>query len=196
VPEGKGGKGPLGSIVLVAAAVVAAVAVVIGFLYLSAPRATRVRVGDMAPDFTLPPVFTVAPAGGSPSLRLSSTRGGPTFLFFFDTRRDGNESYVDSLQRMNKRYAGRGLTVVGIALDPDIGTVRTFLDRIYVEFPVLSDPFASVLHARYGTPRDPEAYLLDAQGRVVAVFTERVDWNTSEFRQRLERVLGPPPPGW
>ena len=84
MPEGKGRKA-LGSIVLVAAAVVTAAAVVIAFLYVAAPRATRVRVGDVAPDFTLPPVFTVPPAGGSPPLRLSSTRGGPTFLFFFDT---------------------------------------------------------------------------------------------------------------
>ena len=195
MPEGKGRKA-LGSIVLAAAAVVTAAAVVIAFLYVAAPRATRVRVGDVAPDFTLPPVFTVPPAGGSPPLRLSSTRGGPTFLFFFDTRRDGNESYLDSLQRMNKRYAARGLTVVGVALDPGVGTVRAFLDRIYLEFPVLSDPFASAVHVSYGTPRDPEAYLLDAQGRVVAVFTERVDWNTSEFRDRLEKVLRPAPPGW
>ena len=63
-------------------------------------------------------------------------------------------------------------------------------------FAVLSDPFAYALYKSYGTPRDPEAYLLDAQGRVLAVFTERVDWSTREFRERLEKQLQPAPPGW
>jgi peroxiredoxin len=190
VPEGKGGKGPLASVASVAAALVAAVLVVVAFLYARAPRTTRLHVGDTAPDFALPQVD----ATGA-TVRLSHVRGGSTFLFFFDTHRDGNESYLESLQRMQKHYADRGLITIAVALDPRIGTVRQTLDRVYVEFPVLSDPLAAVVHTSYGAVRDPEAYLLDGQGRVAAVFTERVDWKTSEFREQLEKVLRPASPG-
>jgi peroxiredoxin len=189
VAEGKVGKGPLGSIAGVALAMVVAALVVVAFLYVRAPRATRVQVGAVAPDFDLPAVN-----GGSPT-RLSKARGGPTFLFLLDTRRDGNEAYVDSLQRMHKRYAERGLTTIAVALDPDVTTVRQFITRLYMEFPILSDPFASSLvKAGYGSPHDPEAYLLDGQGRVQAVFTERVDWNTTEFRDKVEKILSPASP--
>jgi hypothetical protein len=33
-----------------------------------------------------------------------------------------------------------------------------------VTFTILSDPFAAVVHTSYGTPREPEAYLLDREG--------------------------------
>ena len=73
--------------------------------------------------------------------------------------------------------------------------VRQFVARNELTFVVLTDPFAAALHTSYGTPRDPEAYLLDAEGRVLAAFTERIDWSTQEFRERLEKHLQPAPPG-
>jgi thioredoxin-dependent peroxiredoxin len=187
VQTGIAGRARLGALLPAVVAVVVAAAVVIGYLYLHAPRATRVRAGDIAPDFTLPA------AGGGAPFRLSRARGGPTFLFFFDSRQDGNESYVDSLQRLNKRFAEQGLTVLGVAFDPEPATLNAFLTRIYVEFPILTDPFAAKLSPVYGPVRDPEAYLIDREGRVVAAFTERVDWRTTEFIGRLEKEL--PPPG-
>jgi peroxiredoxin Q/BCP len=186
VQTGNDGKARLGALLPAAVAVAVAAAVVVGFTYLHAPRTTHVRAGDMAPDFTLPA------AGGGAPVRLSSTRGGPTFLFIFDARKDGNEAYVDSFQRLNKRFAPQGLTVLGVALDPEPESVRAFMTRIYTEFPILADPFGSKLNATYGSLRDPEAYLLDREGRVLAVFTQRVDWNTTEFIGRLEKELRAP----
>jgi peroxiredoxin len=186
VQTGNDGKARRGALLPAAVAVGVAVAVVIGFAYVYAPRATRVHVGDIAPDFTLPVI------NGGPPVRLSSSRGGPTLLLFFNTQRDGNEAYIGSLQKLKKRFVEEGLTILAVALDTDPDPVRFFLNRIYVEFPILSDPQAATLHETYGTPRDPEAYLLDRSGRVLAVFTERVDWNTTEFLGLLKNELHPP----
>jgi thioredoxin-dependent peroxiredoxin len=185
VRTGIEGRARLSALLPVAVAVVVAAAVVVGYLYLHSPRATRVRAGDMAPDFTLPA------AGGGAPVRLSRMRGGPTFLFFFDSRKDGNESYVDSLQRLNKRFAPQGLSVLGVAVDPEPTNLRAFTTRVYVEFPILADPLAAKLSPAYGPVRDPEAYLIDREGRVVSAFTERVDWKTTEFIGRLEKELRP-----
>jgi len=167
--------------------VAVALAIVVGYAYLHAPRATRVHVGEVAPDFTLPPV------DGSKPLRLSSLREGPTLLVFFEAQKDGNESYFESLQRLKKRFVDEGLIVLAVSLDTSPEAVRKFLRRVYVEFPILSDPLAATVHTAYGTPRDPEAYLIDREGRVKAVFTERVDWNTVEFLHLLQPELKPSP---
>ena len=184
---GNGGRARLGVLIPIGAAVAVAVAIVLGYAYLHAPRATRVHVGDVAPDFSLPPV------DGSKALRLSGLRGGPTLLVFFEAKRDGNESYFESLQRLKKRFVDEGFNVLAVALDTSPEAVRNFLLRVYVEFPIVSDPLAATVSAAYGTPRDPEAYLIDREGRVKAVYTERVDWNTVEFLHLLQAELKPSP---
>ena len=42
------------------------------------------------------------------------------------------------------------------------------------------------------TPRDPEAYLIDREGRVVSVFTQRIDPDTYEFQGLIRKNLGLP----
>jgi peroxiredoxin len=190
VGEGKSGRGLLASLAPALIAVVVAVAVVIAVLYARSPRATPVHVGQVAPDFTL-----TAVNGGIP-IRLAANRNGPTLLVFFDVRRDGNESYFEHLQRMHMRYYARGLKTIAVSIAPDARPLTQFLSRTGATFPVLSDPFAAGVHkAGYGTPRDPEAYFLDGQGRVQAVFTQRIDWNTRAVADLIEKNLPSPAPG-
>lgn len=186
--EGNGARRTVASVALVATAVGVAAAVVIAVLYARAPRATRLHAGEIAPDFTLPAVT------GGPPVRLSALRGGPTVLVFFDTRWRGSDAYLQYLERMHRRYRARGLRMTGVALDSDVNRVRQFVARNDLTFAVLSDPFAAALHTSYGTPRDPEAYLLDAEGRVLEAFTERIDWSDPELKETLEKHLQPPAP--
>jgi len=189
VGDGNGTRRAAASLGGAAVALVVAAVVVIAGLYARAPRATRVHAGEIAPDFTLPP------ATGGPPVRLSDSRGHPTILVFFDTRWPGSDAYLRYLERLHRRYRARGLRLTGVALDSDVDVVRQFVARNELTFVVLTDPFAAALHTSYGTPRDPEAYLLDAEGRVLAAFTERIDWSTQEFLERLEKHLQPAPPG-
>jgi peroxiredoxin len=187
VQTGNDGKARLGAVLPVAVALAAAVAIVIGYTYVHAPRATRVHVGEIAPDFTLPSIVR-----GDPPVRLSGRRGGPTLLVLFDSRTSGNDSYFLNLQRLHAKYFRSGLSVIAVAVDPTAAALPTFADRSGVTFTILSDPFAAVLHTAYGTPRDPEAYLIDREGRVVAVYTKRVDPDTYEFQRLIMKNLGLP----
>jgi peroxiredoxin len=184
VQKGNGGGARLGVLVPIAVAVMVAAAVVVGYLYLHAPRATRVRVGDMAPDFTLPAVVP-----GDPPVRLSGRRGGPTLLVFFDSREEGSNPYFLSLQRLHAKYFRYGLSVLAVAIDPTSDGLAKFAESNGVTFSILTDPFAAVVHQSYGTPLDPEAYFIDRDGRVLAVYTQRVDWNTIDFHKQVEQNL-------
>jgi peroxiredoxin len=181
-------KGPLSAILSASLAAVVAAAIVIAGLYLRAPRATRVHVGDTAPDFELPYVE------GGAAARLSAHRGAATLLVFFDTRWPQSDWYLKSLERMHRRYSRRGLRTMAVAVDPDPAVVREFVRRNEVTFAVVSDPGAARIGPLYGTPRDPEAYLLDPSGRVEAVFVERVDDASPRVRDILAKYLRPIPP--
>jgi peroxiredoxin len=182
--SGIDGKARPGAFLSVGVAAVGAVAIVLGFAYLHAPRATRIHVGDMAPDFALPPIVR-----GDPLVRLSDRRGGPTLLVLFDSRTEGNDHYFLSLQRLHAKYLRLRPDRDRVAMDPNARALPTFADRNGVTFPIASDPFAAVIHKSYGTPHEPEAYLLDREGRVDAVYTTRVDWNTTEFQKRVEKYI-------
>ena len=179
---------PLSAILSVSLAAVVAGAIVLAGLYPKAPRATRVQVGDTAPDFELPYVEGDAPA------RLSAHRGAATLLFFFDTRLPESDWYQRSLERMPRRYARRGLRTMAVAVDPDPSPVREFVRRNEVTFAVVSDPNAARIGPLYGTPQDPEAYLLDPTGRVEAVLVERVDDTSPRVKDILAKYLSPIPP--
>jgi peroxiredoxin len=179
-------EGRLGTVAAVAVALAVGAAVVIAFLYVRGPRATRVHAGDLAPDFTLP-----ALVDGSPG-RLSSLRGRPALLVFFDTRWPTSDAYLPNVEKLFRRYSRRGLRMVAVVLDPDLTAARTFAARHELTFTILSDPDAGTLAKSYGTPQDPEAYLLDPQGRVEAVFTTPIDARVPETKKKLERHLGPP----
>jgi peroxiredoxin len=180
------GKRPLAA----ALAVGVAALVVLAALYATAPRATRVQVGEVAPDFELPVVT------GGPPTRLSGNRGGPQLLVFFDTRWPGSDAYLRYIERMHLRYFRRGLRTTAVALDTDPAIVREFVRRNRITFAVLSDPFAAKLVKDWGTPKDPEAYLLDPEGRVEAVLLERVDWTSPKVKDVLERHLKTAPHGY
>jgi peroxiredoxin len=171
-------------------AVAVAAMVVIAVLYARAPRATRVHVGEMAPDFELPA------ATDAPLTRLSGNRGGPTLLVFFDTRWPGSDAYIRYVERMHRRYFRRGLRTMAVSVDRDPALVREFVHRNGVTFAVVCDPFASKLVSSWGTPKDPEAYLLDPTLRVEAVLLERVDWTSPKVRDFLAKYLQPGPPGF
>ena len=183
-------KRPLSGLLAAALAVAVAAVIVIGVVYVKAPRATRVHVGDMAPDFELPVVTDPKPA------KLSGNRGGPTLLVFFDSRWPGSDAYIRYLERMHRRYFRRGLRTMAVAVDRDPALVREFVRRNGVTFAVVSDPFAGQLVSSWGTPKDPEAYLLDPVLRVEAVLLERVDWTSPKVRDFLAKYLQPGPPGY
>jgi peroxiredoxin len=190
VPEHKGGGRKMAGVATVAIGVAVAAAVAVAGLYARSPRATKVHVGELAPDFRLP---TLGPP--APPTSLSLLRGGPTLLVFLDTRWQGSDAYMRYLERMHRRYLKRGLRTVAVSLDADPAPVAAFIEKNTLTFPILSDPGGAAVAKGYGTPRDPEAYLLDPGGRVQAVFTSRVNWSDPAFKEMLERYLERPQPG-
>ncbi len=114
-----------------------------------APAASGPKVGDMAPDFTLP-AATKAGVQATP-IRLSDLRGQVVVLAFFPRARTSGctaqmESYRDQYATLFN--GGKGVTVLGISTDADTTLAAWAREK---DFPVT---FVSDKSGEAGTPYD------------------------------------------
>jgi peroxiredoxin len=167
-------------------AAVVAIAVMLGFLLFTSPESTKVKVGMMAPELELPSL-------GTGTLKLSSFRGKPVLLFFFMADCKLCEKEVPHLELLSRELRLQGLLVVGVSVDRDYTARMAFLKRHNVSFGILLDPNGDAIYQAFGSEKMPEAYLIDAGGKIAAVWLGAVDWSSPEVRAKIRDVL--PPPG-
>jgi peroxiredoxin len=174
---------------------VAAVAVVLAMAiwWGLSPRATRVKPGQMAPDFSLPH-WNVPAARGT----LRELRGSPVLLMIFDSSWPTSGAALQELEKVHRRLLQDGLVVVGIAVDPpqEAKAVEFLIANRSLTFTVLMDPSGREIGPTYGVSPDrrPETYLIDGSGRVVSVHLKPEPWARDDLRRTLASLLPPPRP--
>lgn len=141
----------------------------------TAPAATALKVGDMAPDFS---VTTVTASGveGKP-FKLSEHRGETVVLAFFPKARTSGcttqmEAYRD--QYANLFLGGKKVTLVGVSTDPDSALVSWAKDA---KFPFR---FAADTDRKVGVAFGANAgagfhkrhlYVIDPKGKIAYITT-------------------------
>jgi peroxiredoxin len=174
------------------AAVIAVVLCLVAWWGLS-PRATRVKAGQMAPDFALPHWNQPTALG-----TLQALRGSPVLLTLFDSSWPTSGAALQEMEKVHRRFLRDGLVVVGIALDPpqEAKAVEFLIANRGITFAVLMDPAGRQVGPLYGLPpeRQPETYLIDTSGRVVSVHLKPEPWARDDLRGKLASLLPPPKP--
>lgn len=151
---------------------------------------TRLAVGDLAADFTLPTAD-----GGS--LTLSDLRGHHVVVYFFPAAMTPGCStqacdFRDSLAALQ----GSGYTVVGVSPDP-VSALAAFTERDGLTFPLASDVDKAVL-TEWGAFGEKKLYgktvtgvirstvVLDPQGRVeLAQYNVKATGHVAKLRRDL-----------
>jgi peroxiredoxin len=172
-----------------ALAALVTVAVVVGFWWLRSPESTLVKVGQPAPDLELQSL------GATTKTRLSSFRGRPVLLVMFMSNCHLCDEEMPEIERLHRRLLPRGLMVIGVSADTDRAALGQFVQRHQITFPVLEDPGGAALRQAYGSWRLPEAYLIDAAGKVAAVWLGSVKWSGPEVKDTIAGLLPPRKPG-
>ena len=133
---------------------------------------SAVRVGDEAPDFTLPD------ADGRP-LRLSEFRGQASVVLYFYPKDDTPICTAEACSFRDSYEAFReaGAEVIGVSSD-SVASHRQFADRRQLPFRLVSDADGS-LRARYGVAKTlwllpgRVTYLIDRAGIVRHIFSSQ-----------------------
>lgn len=141
---------------------------------------TPLKVGDQAPDFTLPD------QDGTPVTLSKALSNGPVILAFFP------KAFTPGCTKQNSNFrdqysevATKGAQVFGISVD-DVKTQRRFRDELKLPYPLLSDEGGKVSKEYSGTmPIVGLAYranfVIGQNGRVTRVVegSEAVDPNSA-----------------
>ncbi len=137
--------------------------------------ATSLRVGDPAPDFTLPSTTGA-------SIRLSDYRGKSEVVLYFYPKDNSPVCSAEACSFRDSYEAFReaGAEVIGISSDP-AESHQQFARRFRLPFVLLSDAGGAV-RSLYGVPKTfgvfpgRTTYLIDRQGIVRHIFTSPLQY--------------------
>lgn len=108
-------------------------------------------------------------------------------VHFFDRDHGGED--LSSLDRIQRRFGGRGVQVLGVSTDSgDMGGLSTWLEGKKLGYPVLRDNH-QVVSGRYGIDKLPLTVVIDSQGYVFAIGQPKGDAVESELQSELEPLL-------
>jgi peroxiredoxin len=140
-----------------------------------------VRVGNQAPEFTLP--------GRGEAVSLEGLRGKVVLLNFWATWCPPCVSEMPSLDELRKRLEGEEFQVLAVSVD-EAGweAVNRFLTRVPVGITILIDVRGDV-SALYGTYQLPESYLIGRDGRILKKYVGPRDWMEPSLVAEIESYV-------
>jgi len=134
---------------------------------------TRVRVGDAAPDFTLPDQ-----AGRPVRLHELLGRGTVVLYFYPKDQTPGCTLEARAFRDSHDRFAATGAEVIGVSSD-SVGSHRRFAARERLPFTLLSDR-AGAVRALYGVEKTlgilpgRVTYVIDRAGVIRHIYSSQL----------------------
>ena len=150
-------------------------------------------IGTTIDDFKLPDAD-----GAEHSLKSLSGKNGAVILFVA-TKCPVSNAYNERMEKLAQDYKARGINVIGINSNntEPAAEVKSHASEKHLTFTILKDD-GNKIADRLGATRTPEAYVLDAGGKLV--YHGRIDnsQNTAnitanDLREALDEMLGGKP---
>ncbi len=142
---------------------------------------TEKNVMGKAPDFTLKDIHGRA-------LSLSSLKGKVVLINFWATWCPPCKAEMPSLNKIYNEMKAQGLEVVAVSTDNSLSTIKDFLARNRLDFPVLFDESKAVTK-QYHVFSMPTTFLIDRNGMIVEKFYGEEDWTDPDIRKKIDKLF-------
>ncbi|MBI5140780.1 MAG: TlpA family protein disulfide reductase [Nitrospirae bacterium] len=138
------------------------------------------RSGEAAPMFTLDDF-------GGKAVSLSSLRGGVKVVEFWATWCGPCRESLLALDSINRKFAGRGVSVLAVAVDSDKDDVAQLVSEKGLTLPVLLDD--SVVSRLYGVRGIPALFIIGKDGKIVHRIEGYEPGSEKETAAKIEALL-------
>jgi len=92
------------------------------------------------------------------------------------------------MNRLYHEIKARGFEIIAVSTDTSLSTIRDYLAKNRVDFPILHDEKKSV-SKQYRVFSMPTTFLIDRNGTIVEKFYGEYDWTDSDVRKQIEKLL-------
>jgi peroxiredoxin len=131
------------------------------------------------------PTFALADSKGA-MVNLADFRGKVVMVDFWATWCHGCKTEIPWYMEFQKKYADRGLSVIGVSMDDDgWKSVKPFLQENKLNYPVVTGN--QDLAKEYGVDSMPVTLLVDRDGRIADSHSGVV--NKDAFEQEIRMLL-------
>lgn len=145
--------------------------------YLVGSPVPGLRVGDLAPELTVPDgaggMFTLTDLDGRP-IRLADLRGRVVWLDFWASWCPPCQSETPTIRALDERYRDRGLTIVAVQVQQPVEEGRRYAERYGLEYTIGADTAGHVFRA-YRVYALPTQFFIDPTGVVRAIVNGPLD---------------------
>lgn len=106
--------------------------------------------------------------GRSGERSLAAYRGKVVLLNFWASWCTPCEEEAPLMERLQRRMAGHGATVLGVTYEDNTSDSESFVKHFGLTYPNLRDASGEFAHS-YGTDQLPESFLINSSGQVVDI---------------------------
>jgi peroxiredoxin len=139
-------------------------------------------IGRQSPDFTLR-----TPDGGK--MALSSLSGKVVLVNFWATWCEPCREEMPSMNKLYNKLKNKGFVVLAVSSDNSPESVRNFIKKVPVDFPVLLDEDSRVSVKLFKVFAQPMSFLIDKKGRIVKKYFGSIDWTDKSIVEEIEVLL-------
>lgn len=121
-------------------------------------------------------------------LSLAGLRGMVVLLSFWTTWCTECRKDMPALEQLHRDFGRAGLRVVGMNIREGQKAIDAYADALGITFPLLSDRRGRI-QAAYGVLGTPTTFVIDREGRAVALAVGGRPWGSARGRSFVQQLL-------
>ncbi len=158
--------------------------IVVMSLALISTANAKVKVGQVFPDFTLNKL-----SEPSASLKLSSLKGKVVIIDFWASWCEPCKVELPILNKINKKFQGKGLEIIGVNEDKEPTEANSFLKEFPVQMTLLADGQKADVLKKLEVAGLPVTYVLNKKGQVSKIHKGFKDGDVDKFEKEIIALL-------